>query len=91
MNSPHPESFSTTDVLTRTATGVLFRRIWIPRVVYEALPFFYLVAGLTAFFATLYVPEWYWVVPYYFLVACGLIHAAVYVWLRRARSRKTDT
>ena len=40
----------------------------------ECLPFAYITAGFTAFFATLYVPEWYWVMPYYFLSGCALVH-----------------
>ncbi|MEM8982715.1 MAG: hypothetical protein AAGC71_06790 [Pseudomonadota bacterium] len=82
-----PDSLSATEILNTAQTVILLRRIWLPRVVYEALPFVYLIAGLAAFLATLYVPEWYWIVPWYVLFACALVHAAIYLLLRRLRSR----
>ncbi len=54
----------------------------------EFLPFAYVAAGFSAFFATLYVPEWYWVVPYYFLGAIGVTHALSTFFARR---RSTQT
>ncbi len=41
----------------------------------EFIPFAYVAAGFGAFFATLYVPEWYWVMPYYFLGGVAAVHA----------------
>lgn len=43
------------------------KKIWLPKVVYDALPYFYLIAGVAAIVATIYIDEWYWVVPHYVL------------------------
>ncbi|MEM1263587.1 MAG: hypothetical protein AAGH76_14385 [Pseudomonadota bacterium] len=85
------QPMSATEILDTAQTVILLRRVWLPRIVYEALPFVYLIAGLAAFLATLYVPEWYWIVPWYVLFACALIHSAIYLLLRRLRSRSRDT
>lgn len=52
------------------------RKVWLPKLVYDALPYFYLTAGFAAFFATLYVSEWFWVVPHYLIFSCACLHLA---------------
>ena len=49
------------------AEGLLQRKIWLPKLVYDCLPYFYLTAGFAAFFATLYISEWFWILPHYLL------------------------
>ena len=57
--------------LTETREGkynsdkIVSRKIWLPKLLYDALPYFYLVSGIVAFFATLYISEWFWVLPHY--------------------------
>ena len=87
MSSPAQERLTTTQILAVRAGDLAKRRIWLPRIVYESLPFAYITVGFAAFFATLYIPEWYWVVPYYFLFACASIHAGLHVWTKRFRAR----
>jgi len=66
------------------------RKIWLPRILYDLLPYFYLTAGFAAFFATLYISEWFWVLPHYLLFSGACLHLAYTVYARRNRSPDTD-
>lgn len=69
------------------ATGSLAtRKIWLPKFLYDVLPWFYLVSGIAAFLATLYISEWFWVLPHYLLFSAGCIHFGTLV-LHRRRKR----
>ena len=68
---------------------MLTRKIWLPRLVYDCLPYFYLTAGFAAFFATLYISEWFWVLPHYLLFSAACVHLAFAVYGRRRKSRET--
>ena len=73
-------------------TPFLAKKIWLPRFVYDALPYFYLTAGFAAFFATLYISEWFWVVPYYILFSGVCLHLGLTIRARRnAGERSTDS
>ena len=61
------------------------RRIWLPKLLYDLLPYFYLVSGGAALFATLRVSEWFWVIPHYLLFAAACFHLGIAVYLRRHR------
>jgi hypothetical protein len=80
------KSVSMTD--TREAAGsagsLVSRKIWLPKGLYDALPYFYLAAGLTAFLATLYISTWLWVLPHYLLFSAACLHLGVLI-LRRRR------
>jgi len=83
------ELFSTRTLLQKA--GLLaMRKIWLPRLLYDALPYFYLAAGFTALFATLYISEWFWVLPHYLLFAVACLHLAYLVSGRR-RDRTDST
>jgi hypothetical protein len=73
---------------TREAGGgagsLVSRKIWLPKGVYDALPYFYLAAGLAAFLATLYISTWLWVLPHYLLFSAACLHLGVLI-LRRRR------
>lgn len=70
------------------STGsVLARKIWLPKVLYNGLPYFYLTAGVAALFATLYISDWYWVLPHYLLFSGACLHLGVMVFSRRRRKR----
>ncbi len=78
------ELFSTRTLLHKA--GLLaMRKIWLPRLLYDALPYFYLTAGFAALFATLYISEWFWVLPHYLLFAVACLHLAYLVSARRRR------
>ncbi len=71
---------------------LLTRKIWLPRLVYDCLPYFYLTAGFAAFFATLYISEWFWILPHYLLFSAACVHLAIAVYRRRHRpSRRPHT
>ncbi len=71
--------------------ALLSKKIWLPRLLYDALPYFYFTAGFSAFFATLYINEWFWVLPHYLLFSAACIHLAIVVYRRRhpRESRRT--
>lgn len=87
MAQPQPDFLSATQVLRMSTNSFLRRKIWLPRAVYEALPFAYISVGFAALFATLYIPEWYWTLPFYFLFAFGVIHFGVHIWVKRFSAR----
>lgn len=72
--------------------NIVGRRIWLPKLLYDALPYFYLVSGFAAFFATLYISNWFWVLPHYILFSGACVHLGVAVYRRRHRkpSRQSD-
>lgn len=72
----------------RIPTPVLSRKIWLPKVFYDAVPYFYLAAGVLAFFTTLYVSEWFWVLPHYLLFSVACLHFGFVILRRRHRESR---
>ena len=70
--------------------GILTRRVWLPKIVYDALPYFYVIAGIAAFLATLYVSEWFWVLPHYILFSVACIHFGLFLFRRRRKGNPED-
>lgn len=79
---------SATREIARTAEKLATKRIWLPKLLYDSLPWFYLVAGLAAFFGTIYVSNWLWIVPHYLLFSFACLHLALVVYLKRRRGKK---
>ena len=75
---------------SRRKCNIVARRIWLPKLLYDALPYFYLASGLGAFFATLYITEWFWILPHYVLFSFVCMHLGIVVYRRRHRKR-TDS
>ncbi len=75
---------------SRQAGSVVSRKIWLPKLLYDALPYFYLASGIAAFFATLYINEWFWVLPHYVLFSAACLHLGVFVYRRRHRKARRD-
>jgi hypothetical protein len=69
----------------RQSRSLLWRRIWIPKALYITLPFFYIGAGISAFLATVYISEWFWVLPHYLLFSIACLHLGVIIFRRRRR------
>ena len=61
------------DALARIR-GVLTRRIWLPRFVYEALPYLYIAIGIAALTSALRIPGPRWILPYLALLALACLH-----------------
>lgn len=76
-----------TQAVTREAGSLVSRKIWLPKGIYDSLPYFYLVAGIAAFLATLYISNWLWVLPHYLLFSAACVHLGVLILRRRRRPR----
>jgi hypothetical protein len=89
-----PIHLSKTQKVENTTGSVASRKIWLPKILYDALPYFYLTSGFAAFFATMYISEWFWVLPHYLLFSAACIHLGITVYRRRGnreRENSTDT
>jgi len=78
-----PIALSETQQATRSTGKLANRKIWLPKLLYDVLPYFYLTSGFVAFFATLYISEWFWVLPHYLLFSAACIHLGVFIYRRR--------
>lgn len=78
---------SETQQMTNDAGRLMSRKIWLPKVIYNALPVFYLFSGAAALFATVYISDWFWVLPHYLLFAGACLHMGLLVYRRRSRRR----
>jgi len=74
--------------LASTAEKLATRRIWLPKLLYDGLPWFYLAAGVAAFLATVYVSTWLWIVPHYLLFSLACLHLGMAVLRKRRRTRR---
>ncbi len=63
------------------------RRVWLPRAIYESLPFVYILVGCSALLSTVFNRHWSWLVPHVFLLGCFLVHLGLMVRRRRMRAR----
>jgi fatty acid desaturase len=76
---------SNTRQIALEAESFLTRKIWLPRALYAILPLFYMGSGVIALLATLYISDWYWVLPHYVLFCAACVHLGVAVYRRRRR------
>lgn len=84
-----PASLTETQDVTRNTGNLVARKIWLPKLLYDALPWFYVFSGLGAFAATLYISEWFWVLPHYLLFSVGCVHLGLLINRRRRREAET--
>ena len=75
---------------TRDSGNLVSRKIWLPKLFYDVLPYFYVTAGFLAFFATLYISEWFWVLPHYLLFSVACVHMGILIFRRRHRRSDSD-
>jgi hypothetical protein len=83
--SGKPAELTDTQEMTRDTGRLISKKIWLPKLIYDALPYFYLASGFAAFFATLYISEWFWLLPHYILFSAACIHLGLLVYRRRRR------
>ena len=83
-------TLSDTQQVTQQTGYFLARKIWRPKLLYDSLPYLYLTSGFLAFFATLYISAWFWILPHYLLFSVACVHLGVLVY-RRRRRRGTDS
>ena len=74
----------------RRAVRLLTRRVWLPKFFYDCLPWFYLTAGIAALLATLYISDWFWILPHYLLFSAGCLHLSAVVFRRRTGRSSAD-
>jgi len=80
-----PVSLSDTQRAARSSDSLMSRKIWLPKVLYSLLPYFYIFSGVAALLATLYISEWFWVLPHYLLFSAACLHMGILVYRRRHR------
>ena len=76
------------------ADAGITRKIWLPRLVYDALPWFYLLAAIASVAATVYIYRWIWAAPQSVLFSAACLQLAWFVFRRRrhlAESEPTET
>lgn len=83
-----PARLSDSQQANRDTGKILSRKLWLPKVLYNALPYFYLFAGLTALFATLYISSWFWLLPYYLLFSAACLHMGILIYRRRHKDNE---
>ena len=71
---------------SRDPVSLLRKKILLPKILYDCLPYFYLTAAFAAIFATLYVSEWFWVLPHYLLISAACVHLAFAVGRRDTKN-----
>jgi len=67
---------------------LLLKRIWLPRGLYEALPGIYIVCGIVALLAALFLPERAWIIPWAIVFAFAAIHLGLGIAALRHRLRR---
>ena len=82
-----PIALTETQQITRRTGKLAAKKIWLPKLLYDVLPYFYLASGIASFFATLYISGWFWVLPHYLLFSVACIHLGLLViGYRKARN-----
>ena len=75
------------EIISKRARNLALRKIWLPKLLYDSLPYFYLTAGFAAFFAPISISHWFWILPHYLLFSGACIHLGIAVYRRRAKHR----
>jgi hypothetical protein len=83
-------TLSDTQQVARNTGAVVTQKIWLPKLLYDALPYFYLASGILAFLATLYISEWFWVLPHYLIFCATCLHLGVVIYRRRHQPPLND-
>ena len=69
---------------------LMLKRLWLPRVLYEALPYIYMLCGIGALSSTLYTSDWTWILPWAILVGLICLHAGIALATLRYQFRHHD-
>jgi hypothetical protein len=81
---------SETQQITRATGSLLSRKIWIPKLLYAALPYFYICSGIAALITTLYIGHWFWILPHYLFFAAACLQMGIMIYRRRSRRRDSS-
>lgn len=85
LQAPTPELRG--DMLSRIRK-ILLRRLWLPKIVYESLPYLYILCGMAALASALYTPDWTWILPWAVLIGLICLHTGLGVVALRYRIRR---
>jgi len=69
---------------------ILWRRLWLPRFIYEALPYLYIACGAAALASAIHTPDWTWILPWAILVGLICLHAGLALATLRYRVRNRE-
>ena len=72
----------------RRIREVLLCRLWLPKFVYEALPYLYITCGIVALGSAVYIQDWTWILPWAILVGLICLHAGLALAALRYRIRQ---
>ena len=75
-----------TQQFARKTGDIAGKKIWLPKLLYDLLPAFYVLSGIAALMATLYINAWFWVLPHYLLFSAACAHLGVAIYRRRNRN-----
>ena len=68
----------------------LLKKLWLPRIVYEILPYAYMALGLIALVSAAFAPDWTWILPYAILLGLACLHIGLALVALRYRFRKRN-
>lgn len=90
LSSTASKSIDTTETqqFARKTGNVASKKIWLPKFLYDILPFFYVGSGIAALIATVYINAWFWVLPHYLLFSAACVHLGLVIYRRRNRRRE---
>jgi len=83
-----PQTRDAQDTAGNRIRRLLCRKLWLPRFLYEALPYIYISCGLSALIAAAFAPGWTWILPYVILIGLVCLHAGLAIATMRVRFRK---
>ncbi|NCF51246.1 hypothetical protein GWP57_06520 [Gammaproteobacteria bacterium] len=89
-SAKQPARLCETQLIAPVSGSLLSRKIWLPKLIYSALPFFYIAAGALALFATIYISTWLWILPHYLLFSAACLHMGVLIYRKRRLARKNS-
>jgi len=69
---------------------LLFKRVWLPRIIYEALPLIYICAGFVALAAALFLPGRIWILPWALVFGFAALHLGIGIAALRHKVRRMN-
>ena len=73
-----------------TIKNALLQKLWLPRLVYESIPYLYLAIGLVALISAIRIPGETWILPYLALLALVCLHVGLAIITLRYKYRQAS-
>ena len=87
---PQQMDFGANQEVSRDTGSPLRKKILLSKILYGCLPYFYLMAAFAAIFATLYITEWFWVLPHYVLCSAACLHLVFAIGRKNSKSKISE-